>query len=144
MDQNLEGLKGVVSTADDIVVFGEDENDHDKNLRSLMERTKEKGLVFNSSKCQIKKSSVSYFGNLYTAEGIRPDPEKVQNIRQMPTPQNKEDTQRFLGMLTYLSQFIPQLADKSHTLRSVIKKDIPWTWDATYQDSFDALKREIS
>ena len=101
-----------------------------------MERAKEKGLVFNSSKFQIKKSSVSFFGNLYTAEGIRPDPDKVQDIRQMPTPQNKEDTKRFLGMLTYLSQFIPQLADKAHTLRSLIKKDIPWTWDA--------LKREIS
>ena len=58
-------------------------------------------------------------------------------------PKNN-DTQRFLGMLTYLSQFIPQLADKAHTLRSLIKKDIPWTWDATYQDSFDTLKREIS
>ena len=135
MDQHLDGLTGVVSIADDIMVFGENEENHDRNLVNLMERAERNGLVFNSKKCHIKQSCVSFLGNIYTPEGIKPDHDKVRDIRNMASPQSKEDVQRFLGMMTYLSQFIPQLADKTHTLRSLVKDQ---------QASFDTLKRTIS
>ena len=106
-------------------MFGVGKEDHDRNLVNLMNRAAEKGLVFNSRKCHINQSSVTFFGNIYTAEGIRPDPDKVRDIQQMPSPQNKEDAQRFLGMLTYLTKFIPQLADKAHTLRSSPEERYP-------------------
>ncbi|KAL0203245.1 hypothetical protein M9458_001263, partial [Cirrhinus mrigala] len=64
MDQILEGLHGVISIADDVAVCGVDEEDHDRNLISLMERATETGLVFNSEKCIIKQQSISFFGNL--------------------------------------------------------------------------------
>ena len=143
MDQHLDGLTGVVSIADDIVVFGESEEDHDRNLTNLMKQAERKGLVFNSKKCHIKQSCVSFFGNRYTPDGIKPDPDKVRDIRNMPSPQSKEDVQRFLGLLTYLSPFIPQLADKTHVLRSLVKEDVPWTWDTDQQTSFETLKKLI-
>lgn len=100
MDQILEGLRGVVSIADDIAVYGENEEEHDRNLINLMERAAEAGVVFNSEKCMIKQSSISFFGNLYTDKGIRPDPAKIRDIQKMPTPRNKDDLHRFMGMLT--------------------------------------------
>ena len=48
MDQILEGLDGVAIIADDVAVFGQNEEDHDKNLHNLMARAAETGLVFNS------------------------------------------------------------------------------------------------
>ena len=45
MDQILEGLEGVVSIADDIVVHGATEEQHDDNMRILMERTRENVLL---------------------------------------------------------------------------------------------------
>ena len=143
MDQHLDGLTGVVSIADDIVVFGENEEDRDRNLINLMKQAERKGLVFNSKKCHIKQSCVSFFGNRYTPDGIKPDPDKVRDIRNMPSPQSKEDVQRFLGLLTYLSPFIPQLADNTHVLRSLVKEDVPWTWDTDQQTSFETLKKVI-
>lgn len=53
-----------------------------------MERAAEAGVVFNSDKCTIKQTSISFFGNLYTDKGIRPDPAKIRDIQRMPTPQN--------------------------------------------------------
>ena len=136
MDQILEGLRGVVSIADDIAVFGENEEEHDRNLINLMERAAEAGVVFNSDKCTIKQKSISFFGNLYTDRGIRPDPAKIRDIQRMPTPQNKDDLHRFMGMLTYLSPYIPKFADKAHTLRGLLKSDVPWTWDTDHQKCF--------
>ena len=143
MDQHLDGLTGVVSIADDIVVFGENEEDHDRNLINLMKQAERKGLVLNSKKCHIKQSCVTFFGNRYTPDGIKPDPDKVRDIRNMPSPQSKEDVQRFLGLLPYLCPFIPQLADKTHVLRSLVKEDVPWTLDTDQQTGFETLKKVI-
>ena len=56
MDQHLDGLTGVVFIADDIVVLGENEEDHDRNLTNLIKQAERKGLEFNSKKCHFKQS----------------------------------------------------------------------------------------
>ena len=58
----MEGLKGVTGISDDVCVYGENSEDHDRHLTNLMERAHEEGLVFNSAKCLIKQRSNSFFG----------------------------------------------------------------------------------
>ena len=83
MDQHLDGLTGVESIADNIIVFGENEEYHNRKLINLVEPAERKDLVFNSKKYHIKQISVSFFGNRYTPDGIKPDPDKVRYIRNM-------------------------------------------------------------
>ena len=109
-----------------------------------MERAQEEGLVFNSAKCLIKQRSISFFGNTYTDNGITPDDDKVRDIQNKQTPENREDLLRFIGMMSYLSQFIPHFAEKAHTLRGLLKKDVPWMWDVDHEKSFDELKHAVS
>lgn len=137
MDQILEGLHGVASIADDIVVYGKDEEEHDRNLTALMERAAEAGMVFNSDKCIIKQNNISFFGNMYTDSGIKPDPAKIRDIQKMPTPLNKDELHRFIGMLTYLATYIPKFAENAHTLRGLLKNDALWIWEADNQKCFD-------
>ena len=106
MDEILEGLPGVAGIADDVCVTGATEEEHDINLHKLMKRAETKGLVFNSEKCFIKRTEITFFGNIYTDQGIKPDPAKVKDIQEMPSPTNKDELRKFLGMITYLSQFI--------------------------------------
>ena len=88
-----------------------------------MERAHEEGLVFNSAKCLIKQRSISFFGNTYTDNGITPDDDnKVRDIQNMPTPENREDLHRFIGMMSYLSQFIPHFAEKSTHSTSAVEE----------------------
>ena len=76
MDEILEDLPGVVGITDDVCVHGKDEEEHDRNLKALMDREKETGLVFNSDKCKIRQPEISFFGNIYSKDGIRPDPDQ--------------------------------------------------------------------
>uniref|UniRef100_A0A8C9SGK0 Gypsy retrotransposon integrase-like protein 1 n=1 Tax=Scleropages formosus TaxID=113540 RepID=A0A8C9SGK0_SCLFO len=144
MDEILEGLEGCVGIADDICVFGKTEEEHDKHLLSLLERAKEKGLVFNSDKCFIKQRRIAFFGNVYSEDGISPDPDKVKDIKNMPSPQDKEDLQRFLGLLTYMGSFIPNLSQKSASLRELLKSETPYDWSEDHQQAYDMLKDAIS
>uniref|UniRef100_A0A8C9T351 ribonuclease H n=1 Tax=Scleropages formosus TaxID=113540 RepID=A0A8C9T351_SCLFO len=140
----LEGLEGCVGIADDICVFGKTEEQHDKRLLSLLERAKETGLVFNSDKCFIKQRRIAFFRNVYSEDGTSPDPDKVKDIKNMPSPQHKEDLQRFLGLLTYMGSFIPNLSQKSASLRQLLKKEKPYDSSEDHQQAYDMLKDAIS
>lgn len=144
MDEILEGLPGVVSIADDVCVHGKDDAEHDRNLIGLMDRATEKGLVFNKSKCSIKQSSISFYGNVYTSDGVKPDPIKIRDVQNMAVPQNKDELKTFLGMVSYLSQFIPKFADKTHILRQLCKESTPWFWDEIHQRCFEEVRQLVS
>ncbi len=144
MDQIIDKVPGCEGIADDVIVVGETEEEHDSNVINLMMTAKEDGLVFNSDKCVIKADAVEFFGSLYTNSGVHPDPAKVEDIKAMPTPQDKEDLQRFIGLMTYLSQYIPRYADKSAVLRDLLKKDTPFLWHEDHEAAFVALKEAIT
>ena len=78
-----------------------------------MHRAREHGLVFNGEKCEVKMNSVTFFRTVYDANGAHPDPKKVDAIHKMPPPDSKLQLQHFLGMVTYLSPFIP--SPSTHT-----------------------------
>ena len=144
MDEILEGLPGVVGITDDVCVHGKDEEEHDRNLKALMDRAKETGLVFSSDKRTIRQPEISFFGNIYSKDGIRPDPAKVHDIENMSVPQDKEDLQRFLGMMTYLATFIPNFSEESQPLRDLLKKNVPFEMSEDHLHCFQKLKTAIS
>ena len=102
----------------------------------------EHGLVLNK-KCEVKKNSVKFFGCVYDKHRAHPDPAKVSAIKEMPAPQIKGELQSFLGMVTYLSPFIPQFSSHTATLRGLLKDDVEYEWNAIYQVTFDKLKSLI-
>ena len=61
MDQVYEGLPEVIGIADDILVYGPDEETHDENLRRAMQRTSKAGNKLNLDKCQVKMNRVKFF-----------------------------------------------------------------------------------
>ena len=80
---------------------------------------------------------------VYGKDGIKPDPSKIEDIRKMPTPQDREDLQWFIGLMNYLAEYIPHFADKVSPLRELIKKDVPFVWHEDHQRTYDDLKRCI-
>ncbi|RXN16535.1 dynein heavy chain axonemal [Labeo rohita] len=142
--QRLEGLDGVVNIVDDILVWGEDMEQHNKRLRKLLDRIRDINLKLNKTKCKIRMTEVSYVGHILTAEGLKPDNGKVRAIQNMPEPQDKAALMRFLGLLQYLSKFIPNMSDLSAPLRKLLEGDVAWHWETEQQRSFERLKSLVS
>lgn len=143
MDQILEQCDGCIGIADDVIVFGKNEQEHDKNLIKLMETARKYGLVFNSEKCEIKKKQVKFFGTIYDEQGAHADPEKVEAINSLPAPNSTTELQQFLGLVTYMSPYIPNLADESAPLRDMLKKSAKFQWNASLQKAFNRIKQQI-
>ena len=77
---------------DDLVVWGEDVKQHDVRLKQVLGRCRERNLKLNRGKCHFRMSEVHYVGHVLSADGVKPDPKKVEAIIAMPTPANREDS----------------------------------------------------
>lgn len=128
MDQILEQCTGVIGIADDIILFGDSQQFHDRNLHALIEVAAKSGLKFNSSKCAINQQRIAFFGMVYDEHGVHPDPTKVRAVKSMPAPSDKTQLQEFLGMVTYFSPFIPNLFSRTADLRELRRQDSEYVY----------------
>ena len=117
---------------------------HDKALIDVLDRIRESGLKLNEKKCCIGVTETTFLGHVITAEGIKPDPRKIEAIINMPTPSNKMEVQRFLGMVTYLGNFLPNLSEETAPLRQLLGKDVDWHFDERHHNAIQRLKHLVT
>ena len=130
LDQNLEGLKGVFKIADDIVITGQGETereadeDHDRNLNTLLDQCRERNIKLNKKKFTFKCDDVQFIGHRLTKEGLKPDPAKVKAILSMKKPDDVHvaAVQRLMGMVKYLSKFLSDLSQICEPIRCLTHK----------------------
>ena len=84
---------------------------------------READLKMKCSKYDFFKSEIHYLGHLISAEGIRPLPNKLDCIRNMPVPKDAKEIKQFLGLTGYYRKFVPRFADISRPLTTLTKKD---------------------
>ena len=77
--------------------------------------------------------SVKFLGHVIDQEGIKPDPEKAQAIREMGEPKSLSDLRRFLGMC---NQFSLELADATKPLQDLLSNKNQWVWEQPQQRAF--------
>lgn len=136
---SLQGLEGVCVVADDILIFGQDRSEHDKNLKQLLGRARDCGLKLNREKSKFLETELPYIGHILTTEGVKPDPRKISAILEMPAPTTVDGVKRFLGHVTYMAKFLPNLSAESEPLRRILQQKI-FSWDEDQKRAFQTLK----
>ena len=146
MDLIMECCLGVISIHDDIVVYGVSEEDHDANLINLLNMAQVEGLVLNSKKLELKCPRVSFFGAEYSEEGMHPCPKKIQGITEMTPPPSvdKQQLASFIGMVTYMGNFVPHLSHHTEPLQAMLKQEAVFHWDEMANSSFQKIKDLIA
>ena len=81
---------------------------------------------------------------VYSAQGMHPDPKKVQGITEMTAPTDKQQLQSFLGMVNYMGTFIPNLSHHTEPLWAMLKKDNVFHWEDQQTRSFQQVKTLIA
>ena len=74
LDSIFIGMEGVTGIADDMVIAGRDEMEHDRNFLAFMEKFMNNNMTLNSEKIQFKQSQVSIYGHCWLKHSISPDP----------------------------------------------------------------------
>lgn len=87
---------------------------------------------------------IKYLGHIFSKDGLKPDQSKIEAVKKMPTPECKKDVERFLGMVTYLAKFIPNMSQHTEPLRGLTRDDVAWEWKEEHQHAFHKLKTMLT
>jgi len=90
---------------------------------------------------KLRCFSVTFIGHVLTDNGLTPDPEKTMAIVNMPTPNSVKPPQEFLGMIQYLSKFLPQLLTITAPLTKSEGENTQWCWLSVRDEAVAKLKR---
>ena len=88
-------------------------------------------------------TEMSYIGHLLTQDGLKADPKKIDAIMNMKSPTSLQQLKRFIGMVNYLSKFIPSISKETEPLRQLDKKEIAWHWNSCHEAAFQKIKKLI-
>lgn len=140
MNSLLEGLEGVGSSMDDVLIHAKTEKELNGITETVLSRIQTAGLKLNKETCLFNQTSVKFLGHLVTQEGLKAAPEKLDAVKRLTCPKNRLHLQRVLGTITYLGKFIKNLSAITEPLRRLLVKDVEWIWDVEQETSFQKIK----
>lgn len=141
---NLVGnIPNVQCFADDIILTHKDRASHIKALEALLCRLESAGMKVKLEKCSFLAKEVKYLGYIVDKNGIRPDPEKLRAIKDMPSPTEISELRSFLGMVNFYAKFVPKLSGILHPLHELLHRGSRWQWGARHQQAFERVKHML-
>lgn len=139
----LAKCRNCVNFLDDALVHGKDEKEHDECLRKVLETLRENNVTLNDKKCEFKVQEVDWLGHRLSNKGINADEKKVEAVRNFRAPENKEELRSFLGLVTYLGKFIPDVGTLTDPLRKLTREDERFLWTMDSEAQFRKLQAAL-
>nr|CAI5819945.1 unnamed protein product [Callosobruchus analis] len=124
LERKIIHCDGALNFIDDILVFGENEKNHDDRLSKVLDTLKKNNVLLNEKKCIYKVQEVEFLGNKLTAKGVKPLERYIDSIRQFRAPETIEELQSFLGLANYVNKWIPNLATVTEPLKQLLRKKL--------------------
>lgn len=145
MDTVLSGLKwqSCLVYLDDIVVFSDTFEQHLQRLQAVLDAIRAAGLSLKPEKCHFGYDELKFLGHVVSYAGIRPDPDKTIAVASFPTPANKHELRRFLGLCAYYRRFVANFSRIAEPLQRLTKDNVPFVWEQDQQEAFCELQKRL-
>ena len=114
---------------DDVIVFSSDNiEEHLNRLRHVFEKMRESNLKFKPTKCHFLKKEVEYLGHIVTQDGYKPNPNKIEIVKNYPQLKTVKDIRAFLGLAGFYRKFVPNFSKISQPLTELTKNNTAFKW----------------
>ena len=115
MDDTLPGVNNADSYVDDICVHSSSFEEHLKDLRSAFTALQEANIQLRQDNNSFAVRFGHFVGHIISGEGRRPAPGNVEKIVNAPRPSNRQELQRFLGLINFYKEYIEGMAHVAET-----------------------------
>ena len=126
----------------DILIYSKTLELHLAHLEQVLQILADNTLFVKKSKCAFGQDSIDYLGHIVTAQGVKPDPNKVEAVRNWKIPTSLKQLRAFLGLSGYYRCFIRSYASIGHPLTELLKKD-GFQWSKKATTAFVQLKEAL-
>jgi len=137
----LSSIIGCRNIADDIIVFGKTEEEHDKALEATLRKLQESGLTVNKDKCKLKQPAVEFFGYSVSQKGITPLIK--DSLHHIQRPEDRSEVRSYVGTVNFISKFIPDFSSILAPISNLLSKNIDFHWNSEQENAFQQILREI-
>jgi len=132
---------------DDIVVYSDSLEDHERHVRAALQKLREQRLFAKLSKSAICQREVEFLGHWVGHKGMRVMEDKIAAVRDWPTPTNISELRAFLGLAGYYRRFVKDFSRIALPLteltRNVTHQKLGDKWGAKEQTAFEQLQRAL-
>src|SRR5205085_911062 len=125
---------------DDILIFSNTPEDHIKHVDLVCKKLKEVQLFATLKKSIFFADRLEILGHIIDDNGVQPMPEKIRKISDWTIPKNMKELEQFLGIVNYMSQFLPHIATIAAPLTDPTG-DAEWVWTPTHEKAFKQVKK---
>lgn len=141
----LRGYVDVFCSAyiDDILIWSDDPEEHERHVRMVLERLREAGLQADIKKCEFHVTETKYLGFIIGKDGITVDPVKIDAIRRWEEPSNVTEVQSFLGLCNFYRRFVPAYSRVVKPMTNLTRKGLLWHWGDEERAAFEELKQRL-
>src|SRR6266536_1664007 len=137
--------KFVVVYLDDVIIYSKGSlEDHLDHIRQVFETLRRVNLKIKLKKCYFCLPNIHFLGHIVGRNGIRPDPDKIEKVKNFPVPNNLTELRAALGLFSYYRKFIKDFSRIAKPITSLLKKDIPFKWTQKHQTAFNNLKERLT
>ena len=137
--------KFVIGIADDLILYSKNEEDHLEHIKQVLELLGQEGLKISVSKCQFFRKSLKYMGHVIEVHdkrpSIKPQKSKIEAITKLEKPTNRKQLRTFIGMIAYLSMYIPRLQILLTPMHKLTRKNSVYDWTPEIQKNFEEIKQ---
>jgi len=113
-----------------------DADHNNRNLKRFLQRCRQNGIKLNKLKLKLECTEFPYLRRLVTKEGLKPDPDKIKAVQEMPRPENIKAVRRFCGFVNYLAEFMLKLSEVMEPIRNLTCKENEWKWTHEHDAAF--------
>jgi hypothetical protein len=124
---------------DDIFIFSNSIEEHENHLSIVFDILREQKLYLSAKKVDLYSEQMDCLGHLIDHCGLHADGDKMKSVRHWPKPRDYNDVQKFLGMINYLSQFMPDVSAFTSPLSGISRMGV-WCWTPLHKKCFEMLK----
>jgi hypothetical protein len=128
---------------DDIIIWAPTLQELFERICKALEKCAEINVTISEKKLQVG-TTVKFAGYIVSDSGITPDPEKVQAIRDFPTPTDVTSLRSYLGLANQLGSFLPDLSQSTSHMRTLLRKDTAFVWTPDIQQQFERSKEILT
>jgi transposase InsO family protein len=130
----------VIAYLDDILIYSQNEKEHKEHVRTVLTLLQQHDLLVDPDKCSWHQEEVEFLGCMVGKNGVRMSEDKIQVVKDWPTPKTVKEIQSFLGFVNFNRQFIQNFSKIAIPLTELTKKESAWNWTKKHDEAFQTLK----
>lgn len=130
----------VLAYLDDVICFHSSFPDHLVGIERLLRAVRNTGFKLSGKKCQFATKSVDFLGHTIDKDGVRPQPEKIDIIREWARPQTEPELRKFIGVCTFWRKFVKGFSQIAAPLHELLNKP-EYHWTSECEQAFNTLKQ---